>query len=138
MRRALALACTLFASPVLLEAQAAWTRIYPAQSPPARTNPLMECFEPLGQTVLLFGNAGPGVYRQDLWEWNGSAWTQRTPSPIPGARDRSLMSFDPATGKVLLTGGINSAFGGMFNETWTWDGTSWILLQPATPPLPHT
>ena len=42
------------------------------------------------------------------------------------------MAYDPATGQVVLFGGHN--FGGYYDDTWTWDGTNWTELFPATSP----
>ncbi len=50
------------------------------------------------------------------------------------------MVFDPQIGKVVLFGGegpvvISGVFGDtFFNETWTFDGSNWNQLSPATSP----
>jgi hypothetical protein len=42
------------------------------------------------------------------------------------------MAYDPATGNIVLFGG--SANGSGLNETWTFNGTTWTHLSPATSP----
>ena len=42
------------------------------------------------------------------------------------------MTFDPATGQLILFGGLNSS--GYLNDIWNWNGTNWIQLTPATSP----
>jgi hypothetical protein len=42
------------------------------------------------------------------------------------------MAFDPATGQLILFGGLGNV--GFFNDTWNWDGTTWTQLSPATSP----
>ncbi len=42
------------------------------------------------------------------------------------------MTYDAATGTVLLFGGrVN---GTVLSDTWSWDGTTWTQLTPATSP----
>jgi hypothetical protein len=41
------------------------------------------------------------------------------------------MDYDPATGNMVLFGGVG---GGYLNDTWTWDGTTWTEQTPATSP----
>jgi len=38
------------------------------------------------------------------------------------------MSFDPATGSLILVGGFNPDH--FMNDTWKWNGTSWRALTP--------
>jgi hypothetical protein len=43
------------------------------------------------------------------------------------------MAYDIALRRVLLFGGANLTTS--FGDTWTWDGTNWTELHPAT--VPH-
>jgi hypothetical protein len=55
-------------------------------------------------------------------------WTKLTPASSPSARDSSLSAFDPATGQIVLYGGMGGFFPGTLavdNSTWTFDGASW-------------
>jgi hypothetical protein len=42
------------------------------------------------------------------------------------------MAFDPATGQMILFGGLGTS--GLLNDTWNWNGTTWTELFPATSP----
>jgi hypothetical protein len=79
--------------------------------------------------VLLFTGSGPGAGSvPTLWDWNGSAWTQRQLPATPAVREMHAMTTD-STGNVLLFGGYNAAINGsggqVFNDTWTFNGTDW-------------
>jgi hypothetical protein len=59
------------------------------------------------------------------------------PSPtLPSARDGGAMAYDPATGTVILYGGV--IFGSTGNQalgdTWSWNGSRWAELNPASRP----
>jgi hypothetical protein len=59
-------------------------------------------------------------------------WVQvGAPLSGPSARFDSSMVYDAATGTTVLFGGYN---GGYLAETWTWNGTAWTKLSPATSP----
>lgn len=66
-------------------------------------------------------------------------WTpQRAVAPI-GSRDSQSMTYDAATGTVLMFGGFTQSPGNLCafqagNDTWSWNGTSWTQLQPANSP----
>jgi len=42
------------------------------------------------------------------------------------------MTYDPATGNIVLFGGRH--YQGNFADTWTWDGSTWTKQHPATSP----
>jgi hypothetical protein len=65
-------------------------------------------------------------------------WDLVMPSNWPPTRrfESAGMAFDSARGKTVLFGGTPSPdFGTMgLDDTWEWDGTSWIQRMPATSP----
>jgi hypothetical protein len=85
-----------------------------------------------GVTVL-YGGSGAGTpfgtLFTDTWEWNGTAWMQRSPGNDPGARVAFGMAFDTARERVVV-------FGDSVNpDAFEWDGTNWSLRAvPAAPP----
>ena len=89
-------------------------------------------------TMVLFGgfvdDNGTGSFLNDTWEWTGTNWTKvGGKGAAPSARDDASMAYDPATGTVVLFGGIGT--GGLLADTWSWNGTAWSLLSPgASPP----
>ena len=67
----------------------------------------------------------------DTWEWNGTAWTQKSPATSPSARYYFAMA-DEGNGKILLFGGQNGS--GLLGDTWEWNGTTWTQKSPAHAP----
>jgi RHS repeat-associated protein len=66
------------------------------------------------------------------WTWNGTNWTQQSPTAAPAALTAPSMAYDSATSTTILFGG--DATGGLQNGTWSWNGTNWTHLTPATSP----
>jgi hypothetical protein len=65
----------------------------------------------------VFGGIGPdGQPRQDTWEWDGVAWSQRC-ALGPTARSLARMAYDAAAGQVTLFGGSDGA--SPLADTWT-------------------
>ena len=58
-------------------------------------------------------------------------WTQQFPAAAPSARFAAATAGDAATGTVVLFGGCNSS-ACLFDDTWTWNGSTWTKQAPAT------
>jgi cysteine-rich repeat protein len=73
--------------------------------------------------VVMFGGmVGQfgGVLNDELWEFDGTTWTQRTKvATWPSPRAQSAMTFDPGSHRLLLVGGDTTS------DAWEWDGTAW-------------
>ena len=119
-----------------------WTRLSPSARPPARSFAPM-AYDAATKTVLLFGGEGlqyeegnDSAYGgiSDTWSWNGTTWTELSPStsPGPGEAGEQSMAYDPATGTVLLFTGCCSTPGQ--SQTWSWSGTTWTRLSPPKSP----
>jgi hypothetical protein len=62
----------------------------------------------------------------DTWEWNGTAWRQRTPATVPHVYfGAGRLSWDGSRQRVVLTGTFSSQ-GNHLNAVWEWDGTDWV------------
>jgi hypothetical protein len=91
-----------------------------------------------GVTVLFGGF--DGAWRNDIWEWNGTAWTQGcTASPcntsMPSRRAGMVLSYDAARQQTLLFGGFDSSDSDIYlGDTWTWDGSVWTQHTPPSAP----
>ncbi len=112
---------------------ATWTEQSPGTSPSARFGASM-AYDPATGDMVLFGgenSSGTGV-TDDTWTWNGTTWTELSPTTSPPARDEATMAYDPATGNMVLFGGYDGS--SLVNDTWTWDGTTWTELSPTTSP----
>jgi len=67
---------------------------------------------------------------EDRWEWDGSAWIERTPAGRkPPARCKHALAYDSARGRLVLFGGFGVS-GEPLQDTWEWDLP--LSLQPAT------
>jgi hypothetical protein len=114
-------------TPSTIAAAGVWAqRAANASSPGARSGAAYAFDTRRGVGVLFGGTDGTSSFG-DTWEWDGSAWTQKTvqgPSPRAGA----AMAFDPLVGAVVLFGGFNG--NSYLADTWQWDGSTWKNLTP--------
>lgn len=114
-----------------------WTELHPATSPPARHYAAV-AYDAYRQQVVVFGGDGggsPSLLLNDTWVWNGTTWAQRNSAASPAPRSLAAMSFDAATGRVVLFGGYNGESG--FGDTWEWSGESWTEVFPVNSPPPR-
>jgi hypothetical protein len=87
-----------------------WTELSPAVSPTARQS-ARAVFEPTRGVVLLFGGADASLL-SDLWEWDGTTWTELA---VTGPPPRCCYAFahDRARAETVL-------FGGPDDSTWVY------------------
>ncbi len=62
-------------------------------------------------------------------------WVMLTPLTNPPALVNASVAYDRAAGKAVLFGGITEEK--WSNETWTWDGKDWNLLELSNQPGPR-
>jgi len=86
-------------------------------------------YDGANHSTVLFGGASTSQIYGDTWIWRlgGTSCPQAT-SPSP--RLSEAIAYDAAAGNGVLFGGTTSnvppdARGNSFNDTWTWDGTTW-------------
>ena len=105
-----------------------WTQQSPAASPPARSGGAAAYLAANSTVVITGDTANSGT----SWAWDGATWSQMLASG-PSGRSQPALAADPASGKLLMYGGLSGAT--YQSDTWTWDGTTWASLSPAeTPP----
>jgi hypothetical protein len=124
---AASLAAATVLGPVPAQARASGT------TPPGREWAAFAYYPPKHELVL-FGGRRPGTVFGDTWTRTGSTWTQQHPAVSPSARTGAAMAYDPASQQLLLFGGGATTGTGFSNQTWTWNGTTWTRLHPATSP----
>jgi hypothetical protein len=76
--------------------------------------------------LLLFGgcSTSPCGGLQDTWNWDGTTWTELSPTTSPPPRADAVAGT--VAGQVVLFGGLDSvANPGLLGDTWTWDGSTW-------------
>jgi hypothetical protein len=108
---------------------AQWGAIATGTAPAPRAGALL-AHDPLGNRTLMFG----GNWSNEFWSYAGGTWTQLNLPLLPGPRARADMATDPLLGTVLLYGGDDTTSQFATDETWSWDGNAWQLLQPAATP----
>jgi len=112
-----------------------WTEQKLASVPPVRHQHAM-AYDSSRQRVVVFAGVGgqaPNEFElADTWEFDGTKWTQGTPSTKPNARWGGAMAYDAARKRTVLFGG--AAGQSVFGETWEWDGTNWTQRWPVTSP----
>jgi hypothetical protein len=87
----------------------------------------------LDGTMILVGGSSNGTLLADTWAFNGTSWTQLTPSVSPSPRFHAAIATVPDS--VLLFGGDSGS--GALGDTWLWNGTNWTRPNVAIPPAPR-
>jgi len=92
------------------------------------------------RVYVMGGYSSSRGHLDDLWEWDGSAWTERCSSSVapveacdttkPVARYRHTMAYDngPARDRVVLFGGYSDDYGYLY-DTWTWNAATGAWTQ---------
>ena len=122
-----------------------WTQEVLSPSPLSRTGASM-VYDPKLHGLVLFGgapnqpiSASQQANLDATWLWTGSVWKRidtphdPTSNGLMGSVSLGAMAYDATTGRVVL---VTSATGIHFiacsAETWTFDGSDWLLQKPAT------
>ncbi|HEX8155077.1 MAG TPA: kelch repeat-containing protein, partial [Thermoanaerobaculia bacterium] len=102
-----------------LDSNQGWTKLTPASTPGARYGAQVTV-DPRTNKALLFGGIlyqedagganGRQSYANDMWEWNGTAWTQRALTVAPPARENGVFEYDPSTRRLVMFGGYAGTF----------------------------
>lgn len=76
------------------------------------------------------------------WQVDGTSWSEVAVASAPPARFDHALAYDSARQRVVLFGGearaTGSAAANYLDDTWEWDGTSWVRLEPAVSPPPRS
>ena len=119
----------------------AWNRRSLATSPSARIGHAMAYDAGRGVTVLYGGitiNGSNAVFLGDTWEWDGTNWTQKVPAASPPILGLHAMAYDSLRQRVVLFGGSSVFPTQPSDETWEWDGTTWLQRTPSIAPPART
>lgn len=116
----------------------AWSLVTPGTSPPPRYDAQLT-YDPVRKVSVLFGGRnitnGEETPLGDTWHWDGTTWTERTPTTSPPERFNHGMTLDSRRRTIVLYGGRDE--NNNLDDTWEWDGTTWTLLAPALVPPGH-
>ena len=118
-----------------------WTQQHPASTPSPRTW-ASTAYDVASQQLVLFGGEAPtgahaGTLLADTWVWNGSTWIEQHPANAPSPRSGAALVYDAATRQLVLFGGRGTGPGGLLDDTWTWNGSTWTQQHLATAPSPR-
>ncbi len=118
-------------------------------NPGLRNGSSMAFDENRGVIVLFAGRVGStNQYDNSTWEWNGTAWSNRTPvNGNPPARLRPKLVYDSDRRTTIMFGGVTNTNGSLddnglyasrpYRDVWEWDGTHWdrILIDDELQPV---
>ncbi|HEY4178697.1 MAG TPA: hypothetical protein VGM90_17745 [Kofleriaceae bacterium] len=113
-----------------------WTMLPLAAGPHPRSEAAMT-YDPVRGKIVLFGGrehtaSGTAVVDNDLWELDGTGWTQRTVAGSqPPARGNAGLAWDIATQRLLLVDGEDLT-GVVTNDAWALGANGWTAV-PAPP-----
>lgn len=84
------------------------------------------------------GSSG-GAVMNDLWEFDGSTWTQKTANGAVGSppkRDRAAICWDSFRDRLIVFGGDDGT-GKSLGDTWEWNPSTnkWSNITPAAPAI---
>ena len=120
-----------------------WTDKTAPGAPMQRYQSVMAYDAKRGVVVMFGGVVGPaggGGYSNEIWEWDGTAWTQKHPTgaaPVP--RGGAAMAYDPKLQAIVMFGGDNGNSANPQGDMWSWNGTAWapISLSGTVPPASY-
>ena len=91
----------------------------------------------LKKIVLFGGYDGVSAYRDQTWTFDGTTWVQAKKNPAP-SRSNAAMWYDPILKKTVVYGGLGRLSPTdrltRFSDMWSFDGTGWTEIKPATTP----
>ncbi|MFN0172995.1 MAG: kelch repeat-containing protein [Bryobacteraceae bacterium] len=118
-----------------------WTQVTTSTVPPAR-NLAALVFNPGRCRVMLFGGlpeVGPLNGLSDTWEYDGTNWIEINTGISPPGRWGHVMVFDTNRARAVVFGGYGPIYpsGQETNDTWEYDGNTWVQVFPAHSPGPE-
>jgi len=121
-----------------------------AQTDSASTPPALHwenlAFDAAHQRLVLFGGMTlAGTYLTETWTWNGARWTRLADSASsPGPRHAHAMTYDAATSRVMLFGGMRDMRDASLPpaererplcDTWSLSDSTWTSAADTTCPI---
>ena len=99
-----------------------------------------------GKTYVFGGATNQYLYPSldEMWEWDGSSWSQVQSDVRPPSRAYAAMAYDPVRNSLIMYGGQNGqpVYTGVFTvigDTWEWQSSTrkWSQLFPESSPGPQ-
>ena len=117
---------------VLPQSESTWSVAHPTSEPHARYLNILFYSARLHR-VINYGGLDPhdtfpgqGNF-DDLWAWDGANWSQLSSSRGPSSRIQVSGAYDTQREELVLFGGdpTGTTYGAS-DETWSWDGKTWM------------
>ena len=102
------------------------------RSPPARLGHAM-VYDSDRARIVLFGGSGDAI-RNDVWEYDGSTWTEQPTTLAPTPRVGACAAYDSVRRVTVVFGGRSSDSRTSLGDTFEWDGASWKPGPSGPPP----
>jgi hypothetical protein len=102
-----------------------WAQITPSTSPPARSGETMFYNTDLARVVILGSPVFGLANGEDLWEFDGSTWTQRTLQGTVATRYHRSATYDSANHAIVTFGGRATDLGNVLQQ-----GTTMLQYHP--------
>ena len=110
-----------------------WTEIKPASTPGMRYGAQVIVDPKTGHAIIFGGirvdtdaaNNQIQVYANDMWDWDGTAWTQIKPDVLPPARENAGFAFDPLRNELVLFGGYSGTY---YSDLWSFSNGKWKVV----------
>jgi N-acetylneuraminic acid mutarotase len=101
---------------------ALWTELKPSGDGPSVRAGQCMVYDAKNDQVIMFGGTDSTALFADTWAYSPSvnAWKNLNPSgQVPSGRAAMAMVYDPASGKVVMFGGIEK--NALLGDTWIYD-----------------
>ncbi len=114
--------------------QGTWRNLTSASSPPARYEASMAWDVAASEAVLVDGCGLRACPLGDAWRFQGGLWSPLPSggSRAPPARFLAALSYDAASGKLVLFGGIRN--GTSLGDAWSYTPDSWTAMNATVLP----
>jgi hypothetical protein len=100
-----------------------WAPAVTPFAPPPRDGAAF-AYDPSRQRLVLFGGSDSQGPRNDVWEWDGSAWSN--PSSVnPPPAGPAAFGWDPLASRLVLVREATAP-----TSAYTWNGASWSTIGP--------
>lgn len=120
-----------------------WTNLTPATGPSVRGNPGLAFDADRGLVAMYggydYGATSPPYQKNDLWTWDGAAWSSVSVPAAPPLRTNPFgFVYDSSRRKLFLWGGMDPSTYNALPDAWEWDATAgaWTSRTPSVGAIP--
>jgi hypothetical protein len=115
-----------------------WTKMKTLTTFPGERYGAKVLVDPRNNEVRMFGglrvdpvgtSGRVQVFANDVWGWNGTAWSKVETTRVPTARENFMLAYDHTAGKLVMFGGYAGFY---YSDLWT--ASEWTNWQPQMAP----